>query len=679
MLLHAIVGAWLLAGPAAAVAPGTPAAPEAPARPPAALQATAPQQPSVPPAARGVAEAYLQFLLGRSLESEGDVDGAIKAFREAARLDPKSAEIPAEMAALYARDNKLREALESAEQALKIDADNVEANRVLGFIYASLARVDDGSGPLDADSRAYAGRAVGYFEAARKNAEIPDPGLEMTLGRIYLRTGEPAKAIGVLGRLVVDEAGQPEPVNLLVQAYEQAGRSGDAIKLLEGIVVDQPQFHASLAELYERQQRWLLAAGSYEKALARNPRSLELRTRLAVALMSAGEPAQAGRAVTLLQQVRQDSPGDGRVLYLLAQALRVVGRLDESEATARELMTIAPGSVNGPYALALVLEQKQQFRQVADALEPVAARPPARGGTPGPELVPVLVHLGRAYVELGEFDRALATYDRARALSPGNTAIGLYAVQANLAARRFETAVGLARQQVAARPDDPQAVRLLADALRQTGRAAEGATLLADALKTGGDDASAYMALGEFYAQTAQYDAATRVLEDAARKFPSDLDIPFQIGSVYERQKRYADAERKFREVLARDPLQSQALNYLGYMLADRGERLDEAVGYIQRAVAAEPYNGAYLDSLGWAYFKQNRLDLAEPNLRRAAEQRIRDSAVQDHLGELLFKLGRYQEAAAAWQRALDGDGDQIDRAQLDRKLRSAKEKAGKQ
>ena len=173
-----------------------------------------------------------------------------------------------------------------------------------------------------------------------------------------------------------------------------------------------------------------------------------------------------------------------------------------------------------------------------------------------------------------------------------------------------------------------------------------------------------------------RYEAALSVLVRAGEKFPGDVTVSFVAGSVYERQKRFADAERKFREVLAKDPLHAPALNYLGYMLADRGERLDEAVGYIKRALAADPYNGAYLDSLGWAYFRQNKLDLADQNLSKAAAQRARDSAVQDHYGDLLFKLGRYQEAVSVWQRALGGDGEQIDRGAIDRKMRSATREA---
>ena len=82
-------------------------------------------------------------------------------------------------------------------------------------------------------------------------------------------------------------------------------------------------------------------------------------------------------------------------------------------------------------------------------------------------------------------------------------------------------------------------------------------------------------------------------------------------------------------------------MNYLGYMLADRGTRLDEALGYIRRAVALDPQNGAYLDSLGWVYYKMGNYELAEENLRRASERMGDDPTIHDHLGELYMKTGR--------------------------------------
>jgi tetratricopeptide (TPR) repeat protein len=476
-------------------------------------------------------QAYYQFLLGRSLENQGEIDEAIKALRQAASLDPSSAEVLAELSALFARQDRAREALEAGHAALKLDPKNAEANRVLGFVYASLAGVDGGSGRLAGEAAVQAGKASAHLEAARRTDRMIDSSLEMTLARVYLRTGAAGKAIPALNRLLEAEPEQAEAVALLAEALEDDGRPGDAVSLLEGAVGTQPAFLPPLAELYERQERWEEAAAAYEKAVVQNPRSLDLKMRLSVALLSWGEAGRAGRALELMEQVREARPADPRVLYLVSQAQRNAGKLEAAEQTARVLMTVAPSLISGPYALAQILSDRQQ---------------PAE---------------------------------------------------------------------------------------------------------------------------------AIKVLQEARSRFPDDVSLSFEMGAIYEQQKRYADAERQFRDVIARDPLHAPALNYLGYMLAERGERLDEAIGLISRALQVEPDNGSYLDSLGWAYFKANRLDLAETNLRKAAAARLSSSTVQDHFGDLLFRLGRFGEAASAWERALAGDGDDVDGAAIQKKLQAARAK----
>ena len=160
----------------------------------------------------------------------------------------------------------------------------------------------------------------------------------------------------------------------------------------------------------------------------------------------------------------------------------------------------------------------------------------------------------------------------------------------------------------------------------------------------------------------------------------------FVQGSIYERQKKYDLAEESFHKVLADDPKNAMALNYLGYMLADRGNRLDEALGYIRRAVALDPQNGAYLDSLGWAYFKMGNYELAEENLHRASERISNDPTIHEHLGELYQKTGRLKLAATYWERALEEwkktvpaevDNDSVARAQ--KELENARVKLAKQ
>jgi predicted Zn-dependent protease len=129
------------------------------------------------------------------------------------------------------------------------------------------------------------------------------------------------------------------------------------------------------------------------------------------------------------------------------------------------------------------------------------------------------------------------------------------------------------------------------------------------------------------------------------------------------------------RQLLATEPANANALNYLGYLLAIRGEQLDEAVRLVRRALDAEPDNGAYLDSLGWALFRKGDLDEAEKYLLAASAKLPQNSEVQDHLGDLHARKGRLADAVAAWTRALAGDGQDVERDAIEKKISNAKVK----
>jgi len=141
--------------------------------------------------------------------------------------------------------------------------------------------------------------------------------------------------------------------------------------------------------------------------------------------------------------------------------------------------------------------------------------------------------------------------------------------------------------------------------------------------------------------------------EELARDNSDKETAWFMLGAIYERQKKFDQAEQEFRKVLDVNPNNAPVLNYYGYMLADRGLRLDEATSMIQRAVTQEPNNGAYLDSLGWAYYKQNKLAEAEEYLRKAAERQSHDPTILGHLGDVYNKLGQKDRAVNYWERAL--------------------------
>jgi tetratricopeptide (TPR) repeat protein len=631
------------------------------------------------PAPDKMADAYNQFMLARHLETNDDVPGAIAAFKRAMALDPAAADIPAELAALYMRQSRAQEALETAEQALKIAPSNVEAHRVAGIIYAALveSRRPQAGGAAAPDENVK--KAIAHLAAAADQPDVDvDPNVRATLARLYLSTGAYAKAIPLLSDLVKEEPGWPEGPSLLAEAYAGAGRNADAIAWLEESAPSDPARYATLAEFYEREHRWKDAADAYGHAIAATPRNLELQVRYASALLNTPGRAELAKARDVLNDVLSARPKDARAQYLLSQAARRLGDLDGAESAARALIADNAKSPWGYYALAEALEERHQYQGVIDALTPAVAAFRTASAGDGFELGLLLPHLGFAYQELGRHDRALPFFEEAHRLAPADPSVTSYLIQANLAAKKFSAAADLARAALADGPDDQRIVQLEAQALRQDGKADQGIALLEGAVKAHADDPTAYVALAQLYSDADRGAQAVQVLHDAQAKFPADQSIAFELGAVLDKQKRFADAEVEFKNVLAREPENAAALNYLGYMLAERGDRLEESIGYITRALQLEPENGSYLDSLGWAYFKADKLDLAEPNLKRAADQMTTNSVVQDHYGDLLFKRERYDQAIAAWTRALSGDGDAIDRPAIDRKIRAARQKLGK-
>jgi tetratricopeptide (TPR) repeat protein len=628
-------------------------------------------------------QAYAQFLLGHHLEETEDVDGAVAAYKRAIELDPSSAHAMAELAALYLRQNKIQEALTTAGQALKISPANTEANRVAGIVYAALAetgRENRARSRPAAPPDENIAKAIRHLELALDNPRgEADPNVRAMLARLYIRNETFDKAIPLLTVLVDQEPGWGDGPALLAEAYAGAGRTAEAISWLEDR--DDPRLLPTLADFYERERRWKEAADTYERVLQRPSRGTdvrELKTRYASALLNAGSRADANKARDLLSDIVSANASDARALYLRSQAARRLGDMAAAETDARRVIALNKRSPWGYYALAEALEQQHRYQAVIDEIGPVVTEARARPADRSFDIGLLLPHVGFAHQELGQHDKAIAAFEDAHRLSPKDPAVAGYLIQANIAAKRFASAVEVARTALAEHPGDLRLTRLHAQALRQSGKPDQGVAVMEDALKKHDDDPAAYIALAQLYSDVDRGAQAVKILRDAQAKFPDDNTIVFELGAVYDKQKKFPDAEAAFKELLSRDADNAPALNYLGYMLAERGERLEESVDLLKKALQIDPGNGSYLDSLGWAYFKADKLDLAEDNLRQAADQLRTNSVIQDHYGEVLFRLGRYDEAIVAWTRALSGDGDSINRADIDKKIRNAKQKIGK-
>jgi predicted Zn-dependent protease len=256
-------------------------------------------------------------------------------------------------------------------------------------------------------------------------------------------------------------------------------------------------------------------------------------------------------------------------------------------------------------------------------------------------------------------------------------------------AKQWQQAVDAAKEAVGKLPNDRGLKMVYAAQLADMGQIDEGLQMVQALIKGTPEDREVYITLAQMNSRLKRWPDAEAALDKAEQLSIRDEDkefVQFQRGATYEREKKYEQSEEAFRKLLASNPQNAAVLNYLGYMLVDRNLKMDESLIMIKKAVELEPANGAYLDSLGWAYFKLGKYELAEDNLTRASQHMGADPTVQEHLGDLYQKTGRLKLAAAHWERAiqewnkgLSADADQDDMAKVQKELESAKVRLAKE
>lgn len=351
------------------------------------------------------------FLVARRLEDSGKPEEAIATLQRALKLAPTSAEIRAELAAMYARSDRIAEAVTAAEEAVKFDAANGEANRILGNIYAALADQKRPLRPGD-DPATYADRAVAALEKVRAPGGA-DINTELVLGRLYLRSGKHDQAIAALKNVFEQQPQYAEGGMLLAAAYEAAGNLADATSTIEAALQFNPGFfraYPRLIDLYERQRRWKDAAGAYALAQEVNPKA-DLVNGHALALMNAGEVKEA-QALLQRAMARESAPNAG-LLYLFAESQRRQKDFTGAIDTLKKLRSAFPDRAVFVYMHAQVLEESGQFPEAEKELRALLAKDPNDANA--------LNSLGYMFAERGErLDEAVTLVQRALKVDPGN-------------------------------------------------------------------------------------------------------------------------------------------------------------------------------------------------------------------------------------------------------------------
>jgi tetratricopeptide (TPR) repeat protein len=605
---------------------------------------------------------------------------AIDAYKKAYALDPKSPVIGERLAEMYWKAQRVHEAVTEAQELLKREPNDLPTRRLLGRIY--LRSLGDLSSSAQSEM---AERAIEQYREVYK-LDPTDSESALWLARLYRLRNEHDKAEDVLRSLLKQDPENEAAVEQLTQLLLDEGKSADAVSLLEGITsrTPSPALLDLLGDAYTQTHELEKAEGAYRKAVELDPSELSHERGLGQTLLAEEKYSEA---LAVYQKLADLMPDDSDVYLRLAQIYRELHQLDHAEENLLKARQYAPGSVEVMYNEAMLYEAQGRYedaiRVLSDAVSGLKSQStvlPSRRRS----LAILYQQLGQLYRDSQNFQAAVFTYEELGRLGDEEDRRSrMLIMDTYRAAKDLPKALQAGKEALAKYPSDPGLRTSNALLLGENGQTDEAVKVLRSQLTKTEADRDIYLNIAQVYERGRRYQEA----EEAARTAeaipgqPRDNEMVwFLLGAIYERQKFYDRAEEEFKKTLAVNPRNGPVLNYYGYMLGDLGIRLDEAEALVQRALKEEPNSGAYLDSLGWIYFRENKLAKAEATLRKAVARESHDATIRSHLGDVYAKSGRtdlaaieWEKSLAEWRRALPADLENDKVAELEKKLSQVK------
>jgi len=660
-----------------------------------------PDQPDSKPAPRKVdkAAAYYHYTLAHMYEemvtAYGRSDLATKAtdeYRLAIEADPSSEFLTSALAELYVKTGRIADAVREAQDIIKRDPKNLEAHKLLGRIYLrSLGDMPGGNGSDNILKLAI----EQYEQIVQLDPDSVDD--HLLLGRIYRLNNDLQKAEAELKTAIKLDPSSEEAVTTLAMLYTDEGDTAHALKVLSSIPdsARSAKLYSALGAAYEQRKDYKNAIDAYKHAIVLDRDNLDAIRGLAENLMNDG---QFDAALEQYKVIVDSNPEDAQSYLQIAEIYRRQGKYDPALENLKKADALAPDSAGVPYNMAMIYEAQGRYddaiKLLQDLLKKSEKNDAALSEADRNNRAIFAEHLGRIYREQENYTSAVDAFRKMLPLGDESARSGYQEIiDTYREAKQWPQATAVAKEAVQKMPTDRD-LRMVLDAqLADTGEYDKAVSDVRAMLKGGPEDHDVYVRLAIIYTRAKRWSEAEQALakaEQTASKPEDKAYVNFLRGDLYQRQKMYDQAEAAFRKVLdstpPTDPQAAATLNYLGYMNADRGVKLEESLSYIKQALTLEPNNGAYLDSLGWVYFKLGKYDLAEENLNKAAVHMGSDPTVQEHLGDLYQKTGRLKLAAAHWDRAVqewnktvpaEQDGEAF--AKVQQKLDAAKVKLAKE
>lgn len=441
--------------------------------------------------------------------------------------------------------------------------------------------------------------------------ENPDA---LRAGALHLaRAGEHQQAMAMMEKvLLLQDDTHFDLLALTALQADQATRS-NMLETLLGLLdrhPDNAQLSFSAALLLQEEQRTDEALALLKKHTRRNHNASSI---MLLSRLYAGQ-GDLDAALNTLQQGVREFPNDNRIRLVLARMLVDNGEPQAALVHFRELSRQNPEDNDVRLALALIELDMGETNSAIQDLETLLQMDPEHSAA--------AYHLGGAYEQKGQWDSAL---HRWQSIGAGDEYLASRLRMARLLTER-ERFKELTKTMRAERSQHPKSALEL------------------------------YLIEIESLTSASPETAMLRANE-ALQQFENNSNLLYTRAILSERLGNPAGSEADLRQIIALEPENAMALNALGYTLADRNEKLDEALELIQQAAELKPDDPAILDSLGWVYYRLGELKRAEQLLREAFAA-FPDAEVGAHLGEVLWELGNHREARTIWREAADGADD---------------------
>lgn len=646
------------------------------------------------PAASGAApsnlkaDAYYHYALGHLYAELGAAAGnrgdyfnkAIDNYRQAMKDDPGASFLSEELSDLYIQSGRLRDAVTEAEGALKQNPNDINQRRLLARIYT---RMIGDSQQNQVDENMLHKAIAEYQKVVELDPKDTDTWL--MLGRLQKVAQNSVESEKAYKKALEIDPGNEDALTGLAMVYNDLGDTREASELLRQAAAKNPSARTltALASTYEQMKDYPLAAETLKRALELAPaNSDELRHALAQDLLLSDK---LDESLTLYKQMVSDDPKDVQSQLRISQIYRQKGDFAQAQAASDKAKALDPDNLEIRYNEVNLLEAEGKLPQAIAALKEMldATAKSHYSDAEKSNRVVLVERLGSLYRSNEQYPEAVAAFQQIAVLDPDLGArseaqvIDTYRLAKQYAKADQESDAAYKKY-----PNDRLIINVRASVLADTGKG-DQAVAITKKLLNGKDDREVYLSLARIYEQMRNFPEEAKAIDEAEKLSQSKDDkgtIYFMRGEMFEKQKKFDEAEAQFRKLLAMDPNNASALNYLGYMLAERNAHLQEALDLINKALSLDPNNGAYLDSRGWVFYQMNRLPEAEDQLKRALEHLGRDPTVHDHLGDVYFRQGKLKEAIEQWQSSLKewqnssaGDMEPDEIAKVHKKLEGAK------